>query len=158
MGKLADVVDGDVLRAVRPPHLVGDNDCSYVLVRQFDEGTLHEHDEQRVIAFVRDRHLEVRPRRLAAGVGCRVIRRVDLSCSIGASVVAVQRISGKLTIDRISRPVSAVRPAELSRIRADRRTAARGRAARRQPAVSAAPSSCSRCRAQIGRASCRERV
>ena len=25
---LADVVDGDVLRAVRPPHLVGDDDCS----------------------------------------------------------------------------------------------------------------------------------
>ena len=56
---LADIVDGDVLRAVRPLDLVGDDDCSHVLVRQLDEGTLHERDERRVIAAVRDRHLKV---------------------------------------------------------------------------------------------------
>ena len=31
---LADVVDGDVLRAFRPPHLLGDDGCSHVLVSQ----------------------------------------------------------------------------------------------------------------------------
>ena len=46
---LADVVDGDLLRAFRPPDLVGDDDCSHVLVRQFDEGTFHERDVRRVI-------------------------------------------------------------------------------------------------------------
>ncbi|QRV17458.1 hypothetical protein JMJ58_21115 (plasmid) [Haloterrigena salifodinae] len=39
---LADVVDGDVLRAFRPPDLVSDDDSSYVLVGQFNEGTLYE--------------------------------------------------------------------------------------------------------------------
>jgi len=68
---IADVVDGDVLRAFRPPRLVGDDDTSHVLVIQLDEGTLHERHDRRVIAVVRDRHLEVRPRGLTVGFGCR---------------------------------------------------------------------------------------
>jgi len=34
---LADVVDGDVLRAVRPLDLVGDDNCSRVLVCEYAE-------------------------------------------------------------------------------------------------------------------------
>jgi len=43
-------------------------------VSQFDEDTLHERDERRVIPVARDRHLEVRPRSLPVGVvvGCTV--------------------------------------------------------------------------------------
>jgi len=61
---LADVVDGDVLRAFRPPHLLGDDDGPHLFVSQFDEDTLHERDERRVVPIARDRHLEVRPRSL----------------------------------------------------------------------------------------------
>jgi len=33
---LADVVDGDVLRTFRPPHLLGDDDGPHLFVSQFD--------------------------------------------------------------------------------------------------------------------------
>jgi len=56
---------------VSSPRLVGDDDTSHVLVIQLDEGTLHERHDRRVIAVVRDRHLEVRPRGLTVGFGCR---------------------------------------------------------------------------------------
>jgi hypothetical protein len=64
---LADVVGGDVLRPRRPSDLPGDEDGAHGLVREFDESTLHEGDDRRVIPVGRNRHLEVRPRRLTVG-------------------------------------------------------------------------------------------
>ena len=71
---LADVGGGDVLRPRRPPDLPGDEDGAHGLVRELDESTLHERNDRRVIPVGRNRHLEVRPRRLTVGGSSCVIR------------------------------------------------------------------------------------
>jgi len=86
---LADVVAGDVLRPRRPPDLVVDEDGAHGLVREFDESTLHERDDRRVIPVGRNRHLEVRPRRLLVGGSSCVIR-----CSCLAALFRSHRLSG----------------------------------------------------------------
>ena len=86
---LADVVGGDVLRPRRPSDLPGDEDGPHGFVREFDESTLHERDDRRVIPVGRNRHLEVRPRRLIVGGTCCVIR-----CSFPAALFRSHRLSG----------------------------------------------------------------
>ncbi len=64
-------------------------DGTYGLVCELDESTLHERDDRRVIPVSRDRHLEVRPRRLIVGSGYCVIR-----CSCLAASFRSHRLSG----------------------------------------------------------------
>lgn len=66
---LADVVDGDVLRPLRSPYLLRNEYRAHGLVRELDEGTLHECDDRRVIPVGWNRQLEIRPRGLPLGIG-----------------------------------------------------------------------------------------
>lgn len=72
---LADVVVGcNVLRPRRPSDLPGDEDGAHGLVREFDESTLHEGNDRRVISVGRDHHLKICPRRMAVRGTCRLMR------------------------------------------------------------------------------------
>jgi len=64
-------------------------------VREFDESTLHEGDDRRVIPVGRNRHLEVSPRRLTVGGSSCLMR-----CSWLVASFRSHRLSGARDVPR----------------------------------------------------------